>query len=144
MSAANIVLADAETIPLNHTFVPIGPDANRVFWFEDQSQMTANGFWRISCSLKRPPAATAGTSSNGRTYRAVIQLSEPILETLGTATYGGIPPAPTVSYIPRVTVEFVIPERAVLQNRKNLRKMIATLLTETQMTALVETLAMPF
>lgn len=144
MAASNIVLADAQATPVNHTFVPIGPDANKVFWFEDQSQATPNGFWRISVSLKRPPAATPGTSSNGRTYRAVVQLHEPVLETLGTNTVSGIPPAPTVAYIPRCTTEYVLPERASLQNRKDLRKMMANLLAETQMVALVESLAMPF
>ncbi|DAD51374.1 TPA_asm: coat protein [ssRNA phage Gerhypos.4_30] len=144
MAASNIVLADAQATPVNHTFVPMGPDANRVFWFEDQSQATPNGFWRISVSLKRPPPATSGTSANGRSFRVSIQLNEPVLETLGTNTVSGIPPAPTVAYIPRGTVEYVLPERAVLQNRKDLRKMLASLLAETQMTAVVETLTMPF
>jgi hypothetical protein len=144
MAASNIVLADAQATPVNHTFVPIGPDANRVFWFEDQSQATPNGFWRISVSLKRPPPATAGASSAGRTFRALIQLHEPVLETLGTNTVSGIPPAPTVAYVPRCICEYVLPERAVLQNRKDLRKMMASLLAETQMTALVESLSMPY
>lgn len=144
MAAVNIVLADASAVPVSHTFIPIGPDANRVFWFEDHSQDSPNGYWRISCSLKRPPPAMAGTPSNGRTYRAVIQLSEPVLEALGTETSSGIPASPTVAYIPRVTVEFVLPERAASIDRKHLRKMVANLLSEAQMTALVETLAMPF
>jgi hypothetical protein len=144
LMATNIVLADAQGTPVNHTFIPIGPDANRVFWFEDQSQATPNGFWRISVSLKRPPPAVAGSSSTNRTYRATIQLNEPVLETLGTQTVSGIPPAPTVSYVPRFICEAVLPERTVLQNRKDLRKMMANLLAEAQMIALVETLIMPF
>jgi hypothetical protein len=144
MAAVNIVLADALATPVNHTFVPIGPDANKVFYFEDQSQATPNGFWRISMLLKRPPPAIAGTSANGRSYRVTIQLSELVLETLGTNMVSGIPPAPTVAYIPRAVLEVMLPERAVLQNRKDLRKMIANLLAEAQTIALVETLTMPF
>jgi len=144
LAASNIVLADAQATPVNHTFVPIGPDASKVFWFEDQSQATPNGFWKISAELKRPPIAQAGQSSAGRTYRCKIGLHEPVLETLGTNTVSGIPPAPTVAYVPRVFIEFVVPERSVLQNRKDLRKMAANLLAESQMIALVETLLMPF
>jgi hypothetical protein len=41
-------------------------------------------------------------------------------------------------------VEFVIPERASLQNRKDLRKMMALGLAEAQTIAMVETLVTPF
>jgi hypothetical protein len=40
----------------------------------------------------------------------------------------------------RSFAEFVMPERATLQNRKDLRKMLALLLAETQTVALIETL----
>jgi len=145
--ASNIVLADALGTPVNHTFVPMGPDEKGVFWFEDSSANGATaaiGSWRISAELKRPPPANAGTSSAGRTFRAVVGLHEPILEVLGTNTVSGIPPSPQVAYAPRVFAEFVLPERTTLQNRKDLRKMIANLLAEAQMTALVETLVKPF
>jgi hypothetical protein len=144
MAASNIVLADAQATPVNHTFVPIGPDKDGVFWFEDSSQATPNGYWRISVQLKRPAVAQAGQSSTGRTFRATVGLHEPVLETLGTNTVTGIPPAPTVAYVSRGFTEYVLPERASLQNRKDLRKMMANLLAETQMTALVESLAMPY
>lgn len=144
MAAVNIVLADAQGTPVNHTFVPIGPDKEGVFWFEDQSQATANGYWRVSMSLKRPPIAQAGQSTNGRTFRALIGLHEPVLETLGTNTVSGIPPAPTVSYVSRAFSEYVLPERASLQNRKDLRKMMANLNAEAQYIALVEQLTMPY
>jgi hypothetical protein len=145
--AVNIVLADALATPVNHTFVPIGPDANGVFWFEDTSPNGAAaslGSWRISVQLKRPPVAQAGVAAQGRTFRAVIGLHEPILETLGTNTVSGIPPSPTVAYIPRCLAEYILPDRASLQNRKDLRKMSANLFAEAQMIALVETLVQPF
>jgi hypothetical protein len=142
--ASNIVLADAQGTPVNHTFVPKGPDEKHVFYFEDQSAANANGFWQISASLTRPPAAQAGQSSNGRVFRVKIGLHEPVLETLGTNTVSGIPPAPTVSYVPRIFVESIIPERSALLDRKNLRKMMALLLAEAQMVNLTENLLMPF
>lgn len=144
MAASNIVLADALGTPVNHTFVPLGPDSKGVFWFEDQSQASANGYWRISYSLTRPDIAQTGQSTANRTFRVKIGLHEPVLETLGTNTVTGIPPAPTVAYIPRSFTEYVLPERASLQNRKDLRKMTYNLLNESQCVALVESLLMPF
>lgn len=143
MAAINIVLADAQVTPVNHTFVPLGPDADGTFWFEDQSQDSAVGFWRVSYQLKRPKPGGAGTTAS-RTYRAVIGLHEPILETVSNNTVSGISPAPTISYVPRSFTEYVMPERASLQNRKDLRKMNANLQSEAQLIALVESLITPF
>lgn len=139
--ASNIVLADAQGSPVNHTFVPIGRDKNGVFWFEDQSAANAIGYWRISVELKKPPVAVAKQSSEGRSNRVLIQLTEPILENVSNNTVSGIAPAPTVSYVPRSYTEFVLPERSALQNRKDIRKMMANLMADTQIVAVVETLS---
>jgi hypothetical protein len=139
--ASNIVLADAQGSPVNHTFVPIGRDKNGIFWFEDQSAANAIGYWRVSVELKKPPVAIAKQSSEGRSNRVLIQLTEPILENVSNNTVSGIAPAPTVSYVPRSFSEFVLPERSALQNRKDIRKMMANLLADTQIVAVVETLS---
>lgn len=144
MAAVNIVLADAQATPVNHTFVPLGPDKDGLFWFEDQSQASPVGFWRISYQLKRPAIAKAGESSRERTYRAVIGLHEPVLETVSNNTVNGIAPAPTISYVPRSFTEYVMPERSSLQNRKDLRKMTYNLQNEAQLVSLVETLITPY
>lgn len=144
MAAVNIVLADAQATPVNHTFIPLGPDKNGVFWFEDQSQASPVGFWRISFELKRPPVGQAGQSSASRTFRARIGLHQPVLENVTNATISGIAPAPTVSYVPRSFVEYVTPERSSSQNRKDLRKMTWNLSNEAQVVALVENLILPY
>ncbi|DAD52823.1 coat protein [ssRNA phage SRR7976357_6] len=144
MAAVNIVLADAQGTPVNHTFVPLGPDKDGVFWFEDQSQASPIGFWRISYQLKRPPPGATGQSSSQRTYRAAIGLHEPILENVTNNTVSGIAPAPTIAYSPRCFVEYVMPERTALLDRKNLRKMTYNLQNEAQLIALVENLVTPF
>jgi hypothetical protein len=138
--ASNIVLADAQGTPVNHTFIPVGRDKNDVFWFEDQSQANAIGFWKISVELTKPPVPTAQQNSSGRTVRAKVGLHEPILETVSNNTVSGIAPAPTVSYVPRVITEFIMPERSALLDRKNLRKMKALLLADAQIVNLVENL----
>lgn len=144
MAAVNIVLADALGTPVNHTFVPLGYDKNGVFWFEDQSQASPIGFWRISMELKRPPVGQQGENSSQRNFRVKASLHEPILETVSNNTVSGIAPAPTIAYVSRSFVEYVLPERASLQNRKDLRKMTTNLGIEAQFIALTETLIMPF
>lgn len=139
--ATNIVLADAQATPVNHTYVPMGRDKNGVFWFEDQSATSAIGYWKISVELGKPPVAIAKQSSEGRSIRVRIGHHQPILETVSNNTVSGIAPAPTVSYVPRSFTEFVLPERATLQNRKDLRKMVAAALADTQIVSVVETLA---
>jgi hypothetical protein len=138
--ASNIVLADAQGSPVNHTFVPIGRDAKGVYWFEDQSQANAIGFWKISMELARPSLPAAQQSSEGRTFRVKIGLHEPLLETVSNNTVAGIAPAPTISYTPRVFTEYILPERSALLDRKNVRKMNANLQAEAQLTAMVENL----
>ena len=139
MSAINIVLADAQGTPVNHTFVPVGFTGD-TYWWEDQSAAAAIGNWKISLKIQRPAAATTGQNSAQRVYRVTIGLHEPVLETLGTSTISGIPAAPTISYIDRIVSEYVLPERSTLQNRKDLRKMNYNLQNEAQMIAAVETL----
>lgn len=139
-NATNIVLADALATPVNHTFIPLGKDANNVFWFEDQSQPSPIGFWRISAALIRPlPGGPGARSSNDRVSRVKLTLHEPILETLGTSDSGLTPPA-TIAYIDRVSTEYILSERSSSQNRKDLRKMNANLQNEPQVVAMVENL----
>lgn len=83
-------------------------------------------------------------NSSQRTYRAAIALHEPVLENVTNNTVSGIAPAPTIAYAPRCFVEYVLPERCSLQNRKDLRKMLYNLNNETQLIALVETLVTPY
>lgn len=136
--ATNIVLSDAAATPVAHTFIPLGRDSKNVFWFEDQSQTNTIGYWRISVEQKRPMPAQAGQNSKERTYRTVIGLHEPVLETVSNSTISGIPPAPTVAYVPRCFTEYVAPERSSLLDRKHLRKMNASLQADAQITAVVE------
>lgn len=140
MSAvANIVLNDAQATPVAHTFIPIGPDDLGAWWYEDQSTSESIGYNRISLQLKRVGNPAPGSNSKDRVNRIRVAIHCPSLETLGTNDAGLTPP-PTVAFIERVAVEFVIPERANLQNRKDLRKFAVGLLAETQLVNMVEAL----
>jgi hypothetical protein len=135
-----IVLADALGTPVNHIFTPLGPDSNGVWWFEDQSQASPIGYWRLSISLKRPPPAANGVaSSSSRVSRCKVAMHMPVLETLGNNSSGIIPP-PTVAYVERSSTEFILAERDTPQNRKDMRKMSMNLLANALVVDMVENL----
>lgn len=136
-TAVDIVLADAQATPVNHTFSALGLDANRVCQFVDRSAIAAIGYWTVSVDITNPPPANPGQSSKNRVRRVKITLAEPALETLGTND-AGYTPAPTVAYIPRVIIEFVQPEQMIMQSKKDVRKMAYTLLNNAQIIAVVE------
>lgn len=133
-SAVNIVLADAQGTPVNHTFVPLGKQGIYDMVWEDQSQSSPNGYWRIGVFQKR----TNGKVASG-VIKTVITLLEPVLEAIAPAASGLTQP-PTVAYVPSVRTEFLVSERSSLEVRKHLRKMNASLQAEAQVTAWVETL----
>lgn len=137
---ANIVLADAQGTPVNHTFKPQGLDKDGTLWAVDQSQANAIGYWQISFEFKRPNTPRPGENSSSRTFRVRVGLHEPVLETFGDSSATGILPAPTVAYIPRSFVEFIVPERATLQNRKDIWKMTHLLAINAQVQDMVENL----
>lgn len=120
-AVTSIVLNDALATPVAHTFVPTGPDDKGIWWFEDQSTASAIGYNKISISLLKPPRATPGTvSTSQRRNRVQIGIWIPKLETLGNNSAGYVS-APTVAYVPSATIQMDLPERSVLQDRKDLR-----------------------
>jgi hypothetical protein len=139
-AVANIVLADAQATPVNHTFIPLGPDTNGVWWFEDQTSGTAEIGWnRISVELKRPRNPAPGQSSSERMSRVKIGIHTPKLETLGNNSAGYTPP-PTIAYIARANIELMIPERGSLQDRKDLRKYTEKVLADANIVLVAEQL----
>lgn len=139
-TAANVVIADAQATPVNHTFQPQGKDSSGTFWFTDLSQANAVGYWKISVEIKKPPPATDRQSSQGRTYRYRIGLHQPILANVTNSTVSGIAPAPTLAYSPRTFVEFILPEETALLDRSNAAKMVPLLLQNSQFKSLIEQL----
>jgi len=138
--AVTIPLADAQATPVTHNFVPSGKDANGVFWYVDRTLANAIGYWQVSVDFKDPPPPKAGESSANRTYRIRIGLHEPVLENVTNSTVSGIAPAPTVAYIPRVFTEYILPERSVLLDRQNIRKMSSNLQSIATIVTVIENL----
>ena len=139
--AQNIVLADAATTPVNHTFVPMGPDRSGSFWFVDRSRENAIGYWRISVKIALAGTPRPGQSSKDRVSRVTVSLHEPELETLSNGSASGIAPAPQVAYINRANHEFILPERGGKRGRQDLRKMSAQLLADATIVDVIENLS---
>lgn len=138
-AVANIVLSDAQATPVAHTFIPLGPDTEGAYWFEDQSAANAIGYSRISVAIVRPVMAKQGANSGQRNNRIKIGIHTPVLETIGVSD-AGITPPPTVAFVPRVNIEFIMSERASLQNRKDLRKYAQFALADANIVAIIELL----
>lgn len=132
----NIVIADAQETPVNHTFKHTGKDESGVHWFTDSSQANAIGYWKISVSTTQPKPARAGDQAGGRSFKVKIGLHEPVLAASGTAS-SGYAVAPKVAYVPRSFTEFLIPEETTKLDRENLAKMTPLLLQNTDMKSLV-------
>lgn len=140
MSAVTpIVLTDAQATPVNHTFIPLGPDSSGVWHFEDQTGGVSSGFQRISISLKRAAPISPGKSSASQINRVRLSVSCPRLETMSNSA-GGFTPAPVVAYIEKGSVELLLPDRSTSQDRKDLRKYLVGLLGNTHVISAVEDL----
>jgi hypothetical protein len=133
--AVSIVLADALATPVNHTFLPIGPQKDGFFAFEDQSASTPLGFNRIEIRGRR--TGTMNGNAGQRSWRVDLRIKTPKLETLSTNDAGMVPP-PRVAYVPAVEVSFVTSDRGNLQDRKDIRKYVANLLGNVQVVDLIE------
>jgi hypothetical protein len=138
--AANIVVADAQGTPVNHTFAPLGRDKDDVFWFQDTSQANALGYWKVSVEVKRPLPPAARQSAEGRSYRVRVGLHEPVLANITNSTVSGVAPAPQLAYTPRSFQEFILPEQSALIDRQNLAKMTPLLAQNSQIKAVIENL----
>lgn len=147
---SNITLADAQGTPVNHVFVWAGVDPQGVSHWIDRSSSEPIGYWRISMSSRAPRRPSRGNRSRvgvadsaTGVFRNTITLSEPVLENVTNSTVSGIAPAPTVSYIPRMELVSLSPERGSALSRGNMVKMFANLLLNAQANALLENLDQP-
>jgi hypothetical protein len=110
-----------------------------VWWWEDQSSNSSIGFNRISAVLVRAQNPAPGSNAGSRINRVKVGLHTPTLETLSNNSAGLTPP-PTVAYIDRANMEFILPDRSNVQERKTLRKFAVGILNESQISNMIEVL----
>jgi len=136
---ATITVNDGQATPVAHNFNPTGMDqATGTAYYSDRIGGIPIGYPKITVRLSSPKAG-AKSSSPERFYRGVVTVEVPILEALSVADNGMLP-APTVAYALRGRTDFVIHERATLQNRKDLLAYVKNTLAHAVVTSLVQDL----
>lgn len=128
---ANIVINDGAGTPVAHTFGPAALEGLKSS-FADRAGGITVGFPTIEITSWLP-----GKGSHLHKVRAKVVL--PVLEVSSSDTYAGIAPAPTKAYDMTAVLEFYLPERSTLQNRKDIRAFASNLCANAIITSLVET-----
>lgn len=108
---STITLADGETTPVNHDFVPVRVDGDIASYLE-KSNSAAIGWWPMQISLRAPVRSRNGAS----VYRCGLKLTIPVVQ---TETINGVD-VPSVTRTLRANVELVLPTASTTQERDNL------------------------
>lgn len=135
---ANIVVNDAQSTPVAHTFAPAKAEADFAL-LEDRAAGVYVGYNKLSFRLVRP----TGNNGNSRNLKLNIKIETPKLETLGTNS-AGITPPPTVAYRPVADMMFTLPERCSLQDRKDLLAFVKNVLANAAVTLAFEQYELPY
>jgi len=128
MNLTTIVVPDAAATPVNHTFSPVKVDGDTAVLME-KSNASSLGYWTLSLTERAPLAG-----QTEKVFRTKLSLAMPIVysETINGVT------RPSLGYTLRANVEFICPADAVLQNRKDLRKLIVGILNDASFIDMIE------
>jgi hypothetical protein len=127
---ASVVINDGQATPVAHTFAPVNIVGDVAKW-ADRSGGIALGYPIITQSLRMP-------TSGSRMYKLTQRIVVPTLEVTSPSTMTGIQPAPTLAYNLMCNVDWLLPERSTLQERKNLKAFLKNLLAHANTTTASE------
>jgi len=112
-SLSDLVLADGQTTPVNHTFVGYQPQnaTNPAIW-QNSEASTPAGFRRLTLSVSQPKKA-------GAPYKVRMVISDPVLASIpvGCCVDTNIP---QVSYVDFFDATFSLAYSSTLANRKDI------------------------
>lgn len=137
----NIIISDAQATPVAHTFSPAKANDGYALW-EDRASGILSAFNKLTATMSRPKGPVRPGQS--RNIKIGFTLELPKLEAVSGVNASGFTPAAQVAYRPFVEVNFVLPERSNLQDRKDLRKLVEGLLGSQALKDAVENLDFPF
>lgn len=124
---AALTINDGAATPVAHTFSPANIDVAGVAKWEDRVGGVPLGFPTVTLSMRRPSKAS-------RNYRLTAKVVYPVTETIAPSNF------PSKAYDLIGTVEFVLPDRASLQQRKDLAAFVKNYLANAVITSCVENL----
>jgi hypothetical protein len=110
---ASISLVDGQPTPATRVFAPLGVSSDYVGSYENRITGIQVGYDTLSIGFRR-------TTPKSRNNKLTIRLTLPTLEVTSPSTSSGIQPQPTQAFACAAFVEFVLPERSSVQNRKDL------------------------
>lgn len=135
---AAIVINDGAATPVAHTFTPLGRDANGVYWWEQTTPVPVNKLAAKRISYKQTRELDVAKQLTS-VSRANYTLWYPSMETLANNSAGFTPPA-TVAYKEVARLSFELPERGLVQERKDTRVLLANFLAHAMMISNVDNL----
>lgn len=137
----NIVINDGQATPVAHTFNPNSGDGNvpgaSVIEYEDRSGGISVGFPVITVTSRK-------ATKQSKQHKLTFHTRWPVLETLSGSTLAGITASPTKAFDLTARTEFVLPERAVVAQRKDLLAIQKNLLAHSVVTQAVQDLESPW
>lgn len=133
---APIIINDGSTTPVAHTFAPARQSGDLVEW-HDRSAGVVAGFNKITCNTRYATSRNAG-------QKITLKVMLPTLAVTAPASGSGVQPNPLAAYLSWATIEFLIPEAAGLQQRKDLLAYTKNLFSNSQVVAMVENLDGPY
>lgn len=134
-AVANIVLADGQGTPVNHTFVPtqVSPD---LVTYHDKATGIAAGYPRVTIGRRLASRENSNVKTSSRVYL-------PVLETVATAS-SGFTPGPTVAYSLAGNVDVAIPDRATAAERADLYAYLKNLVAHAVFGSAVKDMDFPY
>lgn len=105
---ADIILADGQATPVNHTFKVKTCVGTKARW-EDRVTGIPLAYGVLSSE----------TSESAAVRRIKMSIAIPTLEAVSGANPNGFTPAPAVAYTHRINVEFLLPQRGSQAERKS-------------------------
>jgi hypothetical protein len=133
-SNASIVIQDGESSPVTRTFAPDNIESG-VATYKDRSSGIPVGYGTLTVSRPKTPQDLVNGS-----YKAVVQLTLPKLETISGSEESGFTPAPRVAYNCIARVEVWLPVRSTTQDRENLRVLLIDALADAIIVDVIEDL----
>lgn len=127
MSLTNLVLADGQSTPVDHTFS--WDTEHPVAAYSDKVGGVSIGFPRVTLGRSLP-------SRNRRSYKTTIRVEVPVLEAI-SGDVGGYTAQPKVAFTMLFEGHFTSPDRSASANRADLYAYVSNLLTQAMVKTMV-------
>jgi hypothetical protein len=129
---ANIVIADGEDTPVNHTFQPVQQSPNAIYR-ENIADVPVLGQGLINTTL----------SNNAQIYKVRFILEIPVMEEAVAQNTAGYTAAPKVAHTLRADVVLFAHARSTTQQRDNLITLVSNALQDAQINGMYVNLVKP-